>query len=123
MTDAEIVRANEELDRLCAERVMEWHPGDGGKWWIDVNGMATHCKVGVWSPSTKDAACWQMVEKLTGSGWCMRMQTWASEGEWLCELWRMDPAIAVHKLPIYSCLGERRRSICLACLRAVGVEV
>lgn len=122
MTDAELVRA-------AAEKVMGW------KWQGDaeqiinplkenefriVPGGGLFChKVGWWNPLTSDADCWMLVDKLIHNGW--KFELTKSTSEWYASFFQMDFQV---RKPAFRCDNRnRRRSIVIAALWAVGVDI
>ncbi len=111
------MKPGDKLDALVAKRVMGWPyslTSDG-------------CLVGIaptriWSPSTSIADAWVVLEKLVADGWSYQITTLCGEH---CEsgyplVWFMrgddEDGQCEHE-------AEVPASICLAALKAVGVEV
>lgn len=105
---------NREIDCAIAEKVMGWTkkvPAIGKPWWArsdDTFAAPAHGKK-AWSPSTDIAAAWSVVEK-------MRMQ--------------IEPTRKGWRAGVYGGLSDKRATadtaplaICLAALKAIGVEV
>jgi len=124
------------LDRLVAERVMNWRThARNTAWWVDAdveNGLVPSGGVrgltsGIdrWSPSTSIKTAWEVVEHLrkqrsaydapTDPTW--RVSLTGSGDRWICDVadWR-------ERLDVSACDKEPCVAICWAALRAVKVD-
>ena len=116
---------NREIDKLVAKKVMGLIPNGVGGWSPHDNRTGVTIDTN-WplSPYTTDiAAAWQVVEKMRRDGWRVTIHSLkfpARETE-LWEVW-------LHEELKFAARGAARgqsvaEAICLAALKAVGVEV
>ena len=132
-----MMEAGRELDALVAEKVMGWHRVHDGlnERWADVNGYGAYVNRGdgtpppgmFWSPSTDIAAAWQVVEHMrlrwdhgnsTTDFWTIKdcgPSGWRVEIEFCPD--HDAPIVIYAETPPTAPLA-----ICLAALKAVGVE-
>jgi hypothetical protein len=118
---------NRELDALVAEKVMGWTWHDTMLCWYPSTPGATLNDTRSkqdWQPSTDISAAWEVVEKSTS--FC-EVSRWIDEAtgkiEYVCGITighKPDPS---GDQPSVAIADTAPRAICLAALKAVGVEV
>lgn len=132
------MEAGRELDALIAEKVMGGFVSDPDAlsdtsevwYWV-------HTKSGVlrgepyqlkvkpvwdhqwhqWKPSSDIEAAWQVIEKMEDHGWMARIGR--DIGEWNCRFVRPEDTAGY----VYDSSDTAPHAICLASLKALGVEV
>ncbi len=119
---------NEQLDALVAEKVMGWtfyrqrlHPNHT---FLTQTWRTEHGSImpSMWTPTTEIAQAWEVVERMVKLGWNVRIMNYGIAPELPdCEPWRCD-FIRVGALSIKAA-SALPLAICLAALKAVGVEV
>ena len=108
-----------EIDRLVAEKVMDWVQGEYAKdkWYYkkngQIHGMAKFVKD--WNPSTNIADAWQVAEKLMKNGLFFNVLKWI-DGDFVARFEN-------HKVSVKAEAETAPLAICLAALKSVGVEV
>ena len=126
--------SNEELGALVAERVMGWHKdqvASGYFYWESTDGPTpyrvirsdhkTHPLPDVWSPATSIADAWEVVEKILSEEgrWFFQIQNChAEEGSEFCVFFMENDEDGKDA----EGMGPLPRAICLAALKAVGVD-
>jgi len=124
-----------EIDRLVAEKVMGWRlksfPGEGGGFsaWLNDDGKIikyeNNCTLHAqpydfWKPTTNIADAWKVVEKLQKDGW--HIELYNENEKWCFDLTKYNEFMFVDRF--YRASAEDASlAICLAALKAVGVEV
>lgn len=104
-----------ELDALVAEKVMGWHKGaELSSAWFDSRHNFVHWKE--WCPTVDIKAAWEVVEKMREEG--TDVDIYWSGNEWIVTLGE-NPGGS----PDGATSDTAPRAICLAALRAKGVEV
>lgn len=108
-----------DLDALVAERVMGFLPPGPGMWWTHPdNPLARYG--GPREYSTDIAAAWQVVERLHGVGDLLSLDY----GKFHLDLWDdLHWQARFRDSEVHACARTAPHAICLAALRAVGVEV
>ena len=119
------MRVSRELDALIAERVMGWELDDlpEGVVWEgnSETGGGVTARTAVPRYSTDIAAAWEVVEKIRGAGFTFSLWDNANQyaAPWDCRFTHRDDVgqkgIAIE--------GTAPHAICLAALRAKGVEI
>lgn len=110
-----------EIDVLVAEKVMGWKQ----VYWIGSSYRETYCKHvdasgkevagSIWPPSTNPAACQMVKDKISEYGYYWRIERTPS-GKITVAIWGNGNVTTVR--------GDNEfRAICLAALRAKGVEI
>jgi len=125
-----------EIDALVAEKVMGWtleryedgRPAktpadyadaannDGWSW----HGQPGDSEAYTWKPSTDIAAAWQVVEKMRAEGWSVQLRSNVYDPFWDCDAVRGYASTGIKHS---GTAIEPARAICLAALRAKGIEV
>jgi len=123
--------SNEELSALVATRLMGWveylRPSDHHKvWWSDERRLAIDF-VSHWSPATRIDHAWEVVEKVRSDGFEYHVEGTSAGGYNSAAFRYMKESPAFTCWPPYPIHGSgfqdtAPRAICLAALRAVGVE-
>lgn len=121
--------AGRELDALVAEKVMGWtkatlHDEVSGPEQYWCSGKVAHVLVDSWTPSAFIHYAWKVVEKLAKDGKHLALQAPGSTDmnecyrtfpKWTADFeFRLDSEAEADTAPL---------AICLAALKAVGVEV
>jgi hypothetical protein len=112
--------AGRELDRLIAERVMGDTQDEHGGWISSDGNTRYHGDGGPMEYSTDIAAAWRVADHMTAEWLGVRVVTWNDVAQ-ASILKQAD-----HDEVIVVCSAEAPtapHAICLAALRAVGVEV
>jgi len=126
MTREEIfkLKAGPELDRLIAERVMEWRESSdfaieketGNLLKIDLSDSIFK-GLWKWSPSTDVAAAWEVVEYMAQKQFDF---TLSGHGEkYTVQVWNADPGANRVRNPLATVYGPIPLAICQAALLAV----
>ena len=108
-----------EIDRLVAEKVMGWEvPYE----YDDIGIMAYTNEKGTFafSPSTKIADAWQVVEKLQNNDWCIELYN--EDKTWCVDLTKYNSFISVDRFHRTSA-KDASLAICLVALKAYGIDV
>ena len=110
---------NAEIDKLVAEKIMGWTlPEETITYWSnwrDANGNELR-SVKAWQPTSDIAQAWQVIEKLSQGG--NDFDTWKRFSDIL------EKHAAIHYCSLWGfSSSEASRIICMAALRALGVEV
>lgn len=104
---------NRELDALIREKVMGEECKKGGSWY------STGGEWREWTPSSDMSHAWEVVEKMDVLGWCCQIANNTVGDEkfsahfWWNKMYASKMAFA----------NSPSKAICLAALKAVGVEV
>lgn len=116
------MNAGRALDKLIAEKVMEWSVSRVDEDYIDRNGHFTGWTTGLvyskrklWRPSTEIAAAWAMVEHLSMLG----IHLWAVGQEDAAPGWQADFG-RNHSSDQQGWGTTAQLALCLAALKAVG---
>ena len=115
---------NRELDQLVAEKVMGWKPyrnpdlkQDYFRWENAFGAICSDADLPTYTTSI--VAAWKIVEKMNQERWVMRLETWDTEAG--CEFSRAETdQIVSHRT---SCVDTAPMAICIAALKAKGIEV
>jgi hypothetical protein len=121
------MKAGRELDALIAEQVMGWTkrsiPDEivGPEWyWCSEAGPKQ--LVSSWRPSTEIHWAWMVVERLRGQHCCTKL--YSDHGYvWECTLIKEFDDPHAGEQPLFGQAETAPLAICLAALKAVGVEV
>jgi hypothetical protein len=110
---------NREIDKLIAEKVMGWCQDPFGNW-INPNGEFCHAD-GMFIPTEDISAAWEVVEQLAQMGHDVKINRlihWNTDYE--CLIGKDNWVDMDYK---YVGSDTAPMAICLAALKAVGVEV
>lgn len=108
-----------EIDRLVAEKVMGWEvPYE----YDDIGIMAYTNEKGTFafSPTTKIADAWQVVEKFQKDDWCI--EVYNENEEWCVELTKYNEFM-LDDIFYTANAEDASLAICLAVLKACGIDV
>jgi Phage ABA sandwich domain len=115
-----------EIDRLVATKVMGWkileikHTDSGviGGFYDDGEKLIG---VGEWSPTSDIRVAWQVVEKLRDRYVYMNLTN--NDDSYCCELMEQDLENSSRYFTYYADAETAPLAICLAALKAVGVNI
>jgi Phage ABA sandwich domain len=110
-----------ELAALIAEKVMGWYFGDGLGAWFDPEHIFRHWSA-TWNPSTDILAACEVQSEMHRRGYRMRLEApgdGQDENIWRSSFVPIEGGYAVEAVGG----GSPAQAICLAALKAVGVEV
>ena len=113
MTDQEIIRA-------VADKIMVWD-NDGASW-HEIGSLVWRIGFDEWNPLTNLNHAFMVAEKMREEGWYCSLNN--SDDEWEIEFTKLDGRFLVKEdTYIYGRHQEIGHAICLAALKAKGVEV
>lgn len=114
---------DEELNRLCIEKVLQWELREFGDLYEELQTAWFKGKdlmfydAEVFSPLTDPAHNEMVLDRMVDLGWWVTIESSSNPIEWSCELFRDSP----EPIPRGDADDpDRKRTVVIACLKAVG---
>ena len=113
---------NEQLNRLCAEKVMGWGLSMTKKFWmIDTSELQSpFIKVEEWNPCENISQAWMLIDKTISKDKRIQFDVEYDEGAWLASFWiHSQPDDEDMPLNVAEQADTAPLAIVKACLKAV----
>lgn len=113
---------DDELTRLLAERVCGWeskHPAFAVDWYEGDDGSFKY-EIPDWSPLTELGHASDVIEAMRAAGYRVRMETVNDNEAWFSEFIKWTPSDS--RVGFKHIAPSLPRAICIAALRAAGVD-